>query len=101
MGQTSEDPFFVGGFKNQLARLLSSTSLNVPIDHRTGEARDSGQYGGRLSLYLPDFNGGTGISLYALNYHARLPYASTFATDASCLRNPPLGELPDTGDLGR
>lgn len=100
LGQTSEDPFFVGGFKNQLARLLSSTSLNVPIDHRTGEARDSGQYGGRLSLYLPDFNGGTGISLYALNYHARLPYASTFATDASCLRNPPLGELPDTGDLG-
>ncbi|WP_420426910.1 DUF1302 domain-containing protein [Algiphilus sp.] len=100
LGQTSEDPLFVGGFKNQLAQLLTSTALNVPIDHSFGEPRNSGQYGGKISFYLPDFNGGTGINLYALNYHARLPYASTFATDASCLRNPPLGDLPDTGDLG-
>lgn len=100
LGQTSEDPLFVGGFKNQLAQLLTSTSLNVPIDHTFGEPRNSGQYGGRLSLYLPNFNGGTGVSFYALNYHARLPYASGFATDESCLRNPPLGNLPDTGDLG-
>jgi len=100
LGQTSEDPFFVGGFKNDLAQLLTSTALNVPIDHTSGEPRNSGQYGGRVSLYLPDFNGGTGVSFYALNYHARLPFASGFATDESCLRNPPLGNLPDTGDLG-
>lgn len=99
LGQTSEDPFFVGGFKNQLAQLLTSTSLNVPIDHESGEPRDSGQFGGKLSWYLPDFNGGTGLNFYALNYHARLPYASVFATDESCLRDAPGSDLPSSDDL--
>ena len=99
LGQTSEDPLFVGGFKNEIAQLLTSTSLNVPIDHESGEPRDSGQYGGRFSWYLPEFNGGTGLNFYAFNYHARLPYASVFATDESCLRTAPGNELPDSGDL--
>lgn len=99
LGQSSEDPLFVGGFKNQIARLLSGTSLNVPIDHERGKPRDSGQYGGKLSLYLPEFNGGTGFNFYAFNYHARLPYASVLATDESCLRSAPGGDLPSSDDL--
>lgn len=99
LGQSSEDPLFVGGFKNQIAQLLSGTSLNVPIDHERGEPRDQGQYGARFSWYLPGLNGGTGLNFYALNYHARLPYASTLATDESCLRNPPGSGLPTSEEI--
>lgn len=99
LGQFSEDPNFVGGFKGPLPRLLSSTPLNVPVDDRMGEPRDQGQYGGRLTYFSPDFNGGTEFGLYALNYHSRLPYLSTFATERSCLRDAQLGGLPSVGDF--
>lgn len=99
LGQSSEDPLFVGGFKNDLAQLLTSTALNIPIDHELGEPRNSGQFGGSISWFLPDLNGGTELNFYALNYHARLPYASVFASDESCLRNAPGSDLPSSGDL--
>ena len=37
---------------------------------------DQGQYGANLKLYLPNFNNGTEIGLYFLNYHSRLPLIS-------------------------
>jgi len=90
LGQFSEDPNFVGSFKGTLPGLLTSGSLNVPVDSTFGEPDDQGQFGGRLTWFAEDLNGGTELGLYALNYHSRLPYASTFATDRSCLRDSPL-----------
>lgn len=99
LGQFSEDPEFVGTFKGPIPQLFSSTPLNVPVDSRIGEAEDGGQYGAKLTYYAEKLNGGTELSFYALNYHSRLPYASTFATDRSCLRDAALGGLPSTGDF--
>lgn len=99
LGQFSEDPEFVGTFKGPIPRLVSSTPLNVPVDSQIGKAEDGGQYGAKVTYFAENFNGGTELSFYALNYHSRLPYASTFAADRSCLRDAPLGGLPSTGDL--
>lgn len=99
LGQFSEDPNFVGSFKGTLPQLLTSGSLNVPVDSKRGEPDDQGQFGGRLTWFAQDLNGGTELGLYALNYHSRLPYASTIATDRSCLRDSPLG-LSVEGILG-
>jgi hypothetical protein len=46
---------------------------------RVGERRepdDEGQYGVNLRWYLPNFNNGTEIGFYFLNYHSRLPLIS-------------------------
>ena len=99
LGQVSEDPLFVGGFKGPIPRLFSSTALNVPVDERFGEPRDHGQFGGRLSWYAENLNGGTELGFYAMNYHARLPYASVFATDRSCFRDAAGGDLPSSSDI--
>jgi hypothetical protein len=37
---------------------------------------DQGQYGANIKLFLPNFNNGTEIGLYFLNYHSRLPLIS-------------------------
>ena len=42
----------------------------------TREPDKSGQYGINFKLYLPDFNNGTELGLYFLNYHSRLPVIS-------------------------
>ncbi len=43
---------------------------------QTIEPEDSGQYGVALRTYLPDFNNGTEIGLFFVNYHSRLPLIS-------------------------
>jgi hypothetical protein len=85
LGQFHEDP-------QRRARLpfpgnaISNTSLTgTVLDERTGEPRHQGQFGGKLTWYAADLNGGTEISFYALNYHSQLPYLSTIATDESCM----------------
>ncbi len=42
----------------------------------TREPKNSGQYGINFKFYLPDFNNGTELGLYFLNYHSRLPVIS-------------------------
>ncbi|HVY79418.1 MAG TPA: DUF1302 domain-containing protein [Steroidobacteraceae bacterium] len=42
----------------------------------TREPRNGGQYGLNLKLFLPDFNNGTELGFYFLNYHSRLPVIS-------------------------
>lgn len=60
----------------------STTIERLPDrDPRTG-----GQFGIALKYYAEWLNNGTELGLYFMNYHSRLPYASTFATDASCAR---------------
>lgn len=50
------------------------------------EPEDGGQYGFALRYYAEWLNDGTELAFYAMNYHSRLPYASFYATDASCSR---------------
>lgn len=60
----------------------STTIERLPDqDPRTG-----GQFGIALKYYAEWLNDGTELGLYFMNYHSRLPYASTFATDESCAR---------------
>jgi hypothetical protein len=54
---------------------LIANFQNVPrLDTR--EPSDSGQFGINFKLYLPEFNNGTELGLYFLNYHSRLPLIS-------------------------
>lgn len=39
-----------------------------------------------FKFYSDNINYGTEFGFYAMNYHSKLPYASFFATDASCAR---------------
>ncbi|HEX4872044.1 MAG TPA: DUF1302 family protein [Nevskiaceae bacterium] len=50
------------------------------------DARHSGQYGAAFKYYAENLNDGTELSFYYMNYHSKLPYASFFATQASCAR---------------
>jgi hypothetical protein len=85
-GQFPEDPQFIGTPQGTLG-LISSSSASVPIlPERFGAPRDGGQYGMRLSGFLPELQNGTEWALYYLNYHSRLPYGSVISTDASCWR---------------
>lgn len=85
LGQFHEDP-------QGLARLpfpgnaISNSSLTGQVlNERYGEPRHQGQFGGKLTYYAADLNGGTELSFYALNYHSQLPYLSAIATDQSCM----------------
>jgi len=85
LGQFHEDP-------QRRARLpfpgnaISNTSLTGEVlNERYGEPRQQGQFGGKLTWYAAELNGGTEISFYALNYHSQLPYLSAIATDQSCM----------------
>lgn len=86
-GGAHEDP-------DGLARLgypageISNTSFTARLRPMSeGHPRDSGQFGGKLSWYAPELNGGTELSFYALNYHSQLPYFSVNAAQESCLRD--------------
>ncbi|MDT0633916.1 DUF1302 domain-containing protein [Spectribacter hydrogenoxidans] len=52
---------------------------NIPRG-ANNEPSDSGQYGGRLNFYLEWLNS-TDLSLYAMNYHSRLPLISGRTVD--------------------
>lgn len=97
LGQFSEDPNFGSNFKGTTPQLISSASLNVPVDRLRGEPRDQGQGGFKLTWFAENLNGGTELNFYALNYHSRLPYASTIAANRSCIRD--RVDLPDSGDI--
>ncbi len=64
-------------------QLLASMYLAYPTklvlkgrgDEGKTDARDSGQYGLRLGMYLPEFNE-TELALYYINYHSRRPVIS-------------------------
>ena len=84
LGQFGEDPEQQFRLAGGLG-LISSTSVTVYPEER--KARSQGQYGGRLNYNAEWLNGGTELSLYFLNYHTRLPYASVIATDESCARD--------------
>lgn len=87
LGQFSEDPDkqFVS---NSAASLISSATRTIIIeDEEFGYPEDGGQYGLKLSWYAEDFLAGTEFAFHYANFHSRLPYASTFAADASCTQD--------------
>jgi len=85
LGQFPEDPDGQFRFGNSDLRQLSRATLTIPV--KEIDARDDGQYGLRLSHFADWLNDGTDLSLYFLNYHSRLPYASLYAAQDSCARD--------------
>ncbi|MBA6327521.1 DUF1302 domain-containing protein [Colwellia sp. MB02u-6] len=64
---------YVGGFP---------TKLTLREDGAENDPEDGGQYGLRLSWYLPALND-TEVSLYHMNYHSRRPVFSGITADFS------------------
>ena len=86
-GQIPEDPNKTGQLAG-LAALVTDTTATVIIPNEEAFSPDEGgQYGIRLNWYLENFNNGTQLGFYAMNYHSRLPLASGFAADESCTRD--------------
>lgn len=85
-GGSADDPFsLTGGRLNSALTAITPTSLTIQRDPDR-EASDQGQYGVSFKYYSDNINYGTEFGFYAMNYHSKLPYASFFATDASCAR---------------
>ena len=86
LGQYPEDPDGLW-FSTGVTGLISNSHRTIYIpDEKTHAPSDQGQYGLRVKLYLPEFNNGTELGFYFANYHSRLPYASVYAAQDSCLR---------------
>ena len=82
-GKTPEDPLQLQRELTPVVALISDTAGSIPrLDNR--EPKSSGQYGFKLSLFEEEWLGGTEVSLYYANYHARLPSASFLAAESTC-----------------
>jgi len=73
------------------------TKLTLRQDDAENEPDNGGQYGLRLSWFLPELND-TEISLYHMNYHSRRPVFSGITADFST--EALVGSLLTTGELG-
>jgi hypothetical protein len=84
-GGNPEDPNALASPQENPLALITPTSLTIERlpDHN---ARNSGQYGVSFSYYFENLGNGTQMGLYFMNYHSKLPYASFYATHASCAR---------------
>ncbi len=85
LGQFHEDPLGQARLPFPGNAISNSSLTGQVLNERYGEPRHQGQFGGKLTYYAADLNGGTEISFYALNYHSQLPYLSAIATDQSCM----------------
>ncbi|TXH04526.1 MAG: DUF1302 family protein [Nevskiaceae bacterium] len=84
-GTAPDDPYGVGFLQdNPLSGITPSTLRLQRV--RDDKPKGTGQYGIALKYYADWLNNGTGLGLYYENYHSRLPFASAFATRASCAR---------------
>ncbi len=87
-GGPAEDPYRIGTpLNNPLSGLTDSTTSIYR--RRDNEASDSGQYGIAFKYFAEDFNNGTDVGFYFMNYHSKLPFASFYASDLSCARTHP------------
>lgn len=62
-------------------------------------ASDKGQFGAALRFFLPALNNSE-MALYALNYHSRLPLASTLMAPCPSDRTLPTGCVPSQREAG-
>lgn len=87
VGQWPEDPDATNPIAGNPS-LISSTTLRARVlDGDYGEPDSGGEFGLRLNYFAELLNGGTEFSLYAMNYHSRLPSVSAIASEASCARD--------------
>ncbi|MES3040906.1 MAG: DUF1302 domain-containing protein [Pseudomonadota bacterium] len=63
-------------------------------------ASDKGQFGGALRFFLPALNNSE-MALYALNYHSRLPLASTLQAPCPANRTLPTGCVPSQREASK
>ncbi|TXI04885.1 MAG: DUF1302 family protein, partial [Rhizobium sp.] len=84
-GTAADDPYGNGWLQdNPLSGITPSSAHIAKI--KDDKPKGTGQYGIALKYYADWLNNGTGLGLYYENYHSRLPFASAFATRASCAR---------------
>jgi len=87
VGQAPEDPDATNPL-TAAPGLITSTTLRARVlDRDYGKPDRGGEFGLRLNYFAEALNGGTELSLYAMNYHSRLPSVSAIASDASCARD--------------
>lgn len=87
IGQWPEDPDATNPMAGTPS-LITSTTLHASVlDRDYDEPHSSGQFGLRLNYLAEQLNDGTELSLYAMNYHSRLPSVSAIASEASCARD--------------
>nr|MBV6630719.1 DUF1302 family protein [Oceanococcus sp. HetDA_MAG_MS8] len=99
-GGAADDPYGIGTPLNNPLAALTDSTLTSYRRSRDLEASDSGQFGVSFKYYAEDLNNGTDIGFYFMNYHSRLPFFSTYATDLSCARthpNAPAGQGANSG----
>ena len=87
IGQFHDDPMKLQRIPFPINAISNSSFTADVLPLKFAQPNNQGQVGGKFAWYLPDFNGGTELGFYALNYHSRLPYFSVIATDESCARN--------------
>ena len=84
-GTAPDDPQSIGYLQDNPLSGITPASLNLQRV-QDDKPKGTGQYGVSLKYYAEWLNNGTGLGLYYENYHSRLPFASAFATRASCAR---------------
>ncbi|HEX4871234.1 MAG TPA: DUF1302 family protein [Nevskiaceae bacterium] len=91
-GGSADDPDGVGRFLNSPLSLITPTTAKATRGPDR-EPEDGGQFGLSFKYYAEEFNSGTELGFYFMNYHSRLPYVSFNALQASCARREgnPLG----------
>jgi len=84
-GGSADDLDQVGFFLDNPLSLVTGTTAHISrAPDRTPNG--FGQYGLALKNYFEEFNGGTEVSLYFMNYHSKLPYVSFISGQPSCAR---------------
>ena len=84
-GTAADDPNGLGWLQDNPLSGITPSSAHIGRV-QDDKPRGTGQYGVALKYYADWLNNGTGLGLYYENYHSRLPFASAFATRASCAR---------------
>jgi len=88
MGQFHEDPYGrqpLPGIGASFSPSTANTEV-LPLGY-TQKPWQQGQFGGTLSWFLPDLNGGTQLSFYFLNYSSHFPTLSAYATNKTCIKD--------------
>ncbi len=84
-GGSADDIDKVGFFLDNPLSLVTGTTAHISrAPDRTPDG--FGQFGIALKTYFEDFNSGTEVSLYFMNYHSKLPYVSFLSGQPSCAR---------------
>ncbi|WP_281557120.1 DUF1302 domain-containing protein [Thalassomonas sp. RHCl1] len=78
----SGDPEQMAAAQAAYVQYPTKVTLRAPGSKAELKPKDGGQYGLRLSWYLPEFND-TELSLYYVNYHSRRPLFSGITADFS------------------